>query len=338
MNSEVEKKKQEIKRRAQLKEKRRRQRQNRRLLLLVLLLVFGFGLLRMVSAISDDRRRTMVSENETGRNQSLLGEEPVKLDPWQNLSLTSPNVAVYDLQKGSFLFEKASHQRIAPASLTKIMTTLVALEEIEDLTEVAPIDVATYQQMVAQGASLAGFYGKEETTYQDLLYGTMLASGGECANSLAVNLKGSVESFEKSMNEKAKALQLKETNFLNPEGLDETGHQSSAHDLAILLATALKNEEFQRIFTTEQYKSTFTVNHPEGLAIKSTVLTKAKKYPQENFEILGGKSGTTELAGLCWSVLAQKNGRQYVVVVLGAPMVKGSDAHIQDVLAILRTL
>lgn len=214
---------------------------------------------------------------------------------------------------------KVSHQKKAyPASLTKIMTTIVALEEIEDLSAPAPIDVNTYKDMVAQQSSMAGFYGKEQTTYRDLLYGTILASGGEAANSLAINLAGDTENFVQMMNHKAAEIGLHDTHFTNPEGLHDRKQYTTAYDMAKLLDYALEDGDFRAIFTKKNFITTKTLDHPDGVYLESTVLSKLAPESQRGFEIIGGKSGTTTEAGQSWITLAEKDGQEYIAVVMGA--------------------
>lgn len=263
---------------------------------------------------------------------ALIGEK--KLD------LSSKNVYLYNLTDDKEEFKFLADKKVAPASLTKIMTTIVALEHIDDLSAAAPIDVASYKEMVERNSSMAGFYGRETTSFRDLLYGTMLASGGECANSLAIDSLGSKETFVKAMNQKAEELGLKNTHFQNPDGLDEDNHYSSAKDLAMLLKYALENGHFRAIFTKTKYHSTSTNNHPDGIDIKSTVLTKAGRYDQKGFKIIGGKSGTTYEAGNCWASLVEKNGKEYICVVLGSPIENlGKDeGHIFDTLKLMEKI
>src|SRR5699024_10906628 len=125
--------------------------------------------------------------------------------------------------------------------LVKMMTTLVALEHINELSALAPVDEETYQEMIVENASMAGFVGREEVTYRDLLYGTILASGGEAANSLAIHVAGSVEAFVQMMNDKAGELGLKDTHFTNAEGLHDENQYTTASDMAKLLDYALDN-------------------------------------------------------------------------------------------------
>src|SRR5699024_9109695 len=113
------------------------------------------------------------------------------------------HIYLFDRETGDIIFEKKAHSKAYPASLTKIMTVIVALENIDNLSEITPIDVESYKNMVRQNASMAGFYGKEEVTYRDLLYGTILSSGGESANSLAIHVAGNVADFVQMMNAKA---------------------------------------------------------------------------------------------------------------------------------------
>lgn len=230
-----------------------------------------------------------------------------------------------DTQK--VVLEKRAEHKAYPASLAKMMTTIVALENIDDLSAIAPIDVETYKQMVDSGASMAGFYGKETTTYRDLLYGTMLASGGEAANSLAINISGNIEDFVVLMNQKANELGMKDTHFTNVEGLHNRKQVTTARDMAVLLDYCLQNGDFRAIFTKPQFTSTATVDHPNGVVITSTVLSKIPDQTGLDFEIIGGKSGTTIKAGQCWAVLGTKNGKEYISIVMGAEI---EDIHSPD--------
>ncbi len=151
--------------------------------------------------------------------------------------------------------------------------------------------------MVRENASMAGFYGREPTTYRDLLYGTILSSGGEAANSLAINVGGNTKDFVKLMNKKVKELDLKDTHFTNPEGLHDKNQYTTAADMAKILDYALDNGDFRAIFTKETFLTTSTLDHPGGILLKSTVLSRLHNISQKGFQIIGGKSGTTSQAG-----------------------------------------
>lgn len=232
----------------------------------------------------------------------------------------SKYIYVLNREDDSVVFEKNAKKKAYPASLTKIMTTIVALENTGNLSEIAPIDVESYQKMVAENASMAGFYGNESTTYRDLLYGTMLSSGGEAANSLAINVAGSVDDFVVLMNEKADDLGLEDTYFTNVEGFHDRKQRTTAYDMALLVDHALQNNDFRAIFTTKDFRTSQTIDHPEGVWLESTVLSKVPVEETVDFDILGGKSGTTEKAGQCWAVLGTKNGQEYISIVMGAEL------------------
>lgn len=254
---------------------------------------------------------------------------------------TSKYIYVLNREDKSMEFEKGSKTRAFPASLTKVMTTIVAIEHIDDLSEIAPVDVDTYKKMVEKNASMAGFYGKESTTYRDLLYGTILSSGGEAANSLAINISGNVEDFVLLMNEKASELGLNDTHFTNPEGLHDKNQYTTAYDMALLLDYALDNGHFKAIFTKNEFNTISTLDHPSGIMLKSTVLSKLDNISQEGFEIIGGKSGTTSEAGECWATLGMKQNEEYICIVMGAPLEDISNpngAQIDDTIEIFKRI
>lgn len=223
-------------------------------------------------------------------------------------------------EEGKKEFSKNPDEKLPPASLTKLMTAYTALDKIEDLEEKVPIDIPSYKKNVAANASMAGFYGKEYVTYEDLLYGLLLASGGECAGTLAVRTYGSEKAFVAAMNENALALGMKNTHFTNPEGLDDDRMYSTARDLSILLKAVYERDPLGNILTTEDYTSTPSLDHPKGVLIESTVLSLLKKGEEPQGRILGGKSGTTLKAGLCWATIMKKDDEIYFSVTLGAPV------------------
>lgn len=232
----------------------------------------------------------------------------------------SEYIYVMNREDRSEIFSQHHEEKAYPASLVKIMTTLIALEEIEDLSANAPVDIDTYREMVNNNASMAGFYGKEQTTYRDLLYGTILSSGGEAANSLAIHVAGSTESFVEKMNDKAADIGLENTHFTNLEGLHSRNQYTTAADMGKLLDYALNDANFKAIFTRDSFQTTPTLDHPEGIILQSTVLSKLNETDQNGFEIIGGKSGTTFEAGQCWITLATKNEVEYIAVVMGSKL------------------
>ncbi len=253
----------------------------------------------------------------------------------------STNIYIYNLTDEEEIYSKNAQEQRAPASLTKLMTSTVALENISDYSQSAPVLNDIYQEMVRENASMAGFDPGEKTTYNDLLYGILLPSGGECAGSMAVHVGGTTGDFVRRMNEEAEKLGLVNSFFNNPVGLDREGHYTCAQDIAMIFKRALSFDKFRRVISTSSIRSSKTSSHPGGLLLESNLLKELPKYSQEGFKIIGGKSGTTYNAGLCLVTLAEKNGKEIITVVMGYPFENISDpgdGDIVETLDILKSL
>lgn len=231
----------------------------------------------------------------------------------------SEAVYLYNLTDDKEVLSKNENKRLPMASLTKIMTVRVALKHITDLAGLAPVDNDAYYRAIDMNASMAGFVGGESTTFRDLLYATMLRSAGEAADSLAINISGSMDNFVSLMNKEAEDLGLKNTSYANADGMDDPRNYQSAKDCAMLLKDSLEDGNFRAIFTKKDFVTSKTPDHPDGVYVKSTIFSHLRKYEQNGFEIIGGKSGTTDNAGLCWATLAVKNNKEYILVVMGVP-------------------
>ena len=231
----------------------------------------------------------------------------------------SDSIYVYDVTDDKEVLNIEANKKRSQASLVKLMTVHLALQQVDDLAAPIAVDGQAYQRMVQADASMAGFIPEEVATYRDLLYGTMLPSGGECAESLAIDLYGNNENFVKAMNAEAKTLGLKRTHYQNVTGLDEKNQYSTAKDTARLLNACLEDGDFAAIFMREDFMSVPTTVHPEGLYMTSTVLSKLYEYDydREAFTILGGK--------------------EYIIVTMGAPLDE-DEGQIVDTLKILEEL
>lgn len=242
-------------------------------------------------------------------------EEAEKID----LSgLYSTSAILLDLDAGEVLAEKNSGQIIYPASLTKMMTVLVALENIGDTSALVTLSEDIFPPLHNEDASMAGFEPGETASYKDLLYGALLPSGGECCVALARNIAGSEEAFAEKMNEKAAGLGLRHTHFTNTTGLPGVDHYSSAEDMAKILQEALKNQTFREIFTTKTYSVAPTNLHPQGFTFHSSMFETMEKTGIQDSYIQGGKTGFTLDAGLCLASLGEVNGKSYVLVTAHA--------------------
>ena len=172
------------------------------------------------------------------------------------LDTASRHAILLDAQSGRVLAQKRADERAAPASLTKMMTILLAIEAEPDLDKQVTLPEDIFPALQIEKASMAGFAPGETVTVRDLLYGAMLPSGAECCEALARLVSGSEDNFAALMNQKAAELGMKNTHFTNPTGLTDTEHYSSAADMAKLLQAALHNATFRTIFTAEHYTTT----------------------------------------------------------------------------------
>ncbi len=225
---------------------------------------------------------------------------------------------VLRLRDGKVITQFRENERIFPASLTKIMTCIIAIEKIDDIQEVIPVEAGIFPDLYSRDASMAGFLPGEQAKAIDLLYGMILPSGGECSVAVAEYTAGSEETFVAWMNEKAQELGMNDTHFSNVTGLHEESHYSTVKDLSTVLKYALKNETFKKIFETRSYSVSPTNQHPEGFTFYSSVFQLQENWILDNGEIKGGKTGYTDKAGLCLATEAVIENNEYIAVTAKA--------------------
>lgn len=231
--------------------------------------------------------------------------------------ITSDNVILYNLDDKSIIYEENSDEKVQIASLTKIMTTLVAIENIDNLEEKVTITSDVFRGISEY--SQAGLSVGDEVTYKDLLYGVMLPSGADSVNAIVMNGFDSNDAFVKLMNDKAEEIGLDDTKFDNAIGMDSDDNYSTASDVAKLLMYALDNETFNTIFKTKTYTIP-SIN----LELNSTLVSYGGSLDTSN--ILGAKSGFTDGARLCLASIANYNDINYLEVVLGADTASRANA------------
>ena len=265
------------------------------------------------------------------RPAALLLKEapPAELDPFgENLAVVrtaddeDTTVGAY----GVFLcgegvpdafFAKHAFEHMNPASTTKIMTCLVALEN-GDLNEVWTAGPEIYP--AESDASLAGFKEGDRATMLQVLYGLMLPSGADSANMIALHIGGSDEAFIEMMNRRAAEIGATDTHFTNTHGLTDPDHYSSAYDLYLILREAMKNEAFRAIAGCPQYKAEYldAAGNPVAKTWKNTNYFLNGKWPiLEGYSVAGGKTGTTLAAGASLALAAlDGDGNLYYSIVL----------------------
>ncbi len=215
--------------------------------------------------------------------------------------------------------EREMHKRVYPASTVKIMTLLVAVENIKDMNATFTMTLDITDPLYVEEASVAGFLNNEVISVTDLLYGTILPSGADAAMGLAILVAGGEEDFVKLMNKKAEELGLKNTHFTNATGLFNEQNYSSAYDMAIIIDAAMKNELCRKILSTYQHTTAVTPQHPEGILLSSTLFSHMYGTEPETATILGGKTGFVNESGYCIASFGKANesGEEFIVVTFG---------------------
>ena len=232
-----------------------------------------------------------------------------------------PNaVMLLDATTGRVLFEKNADEVIRPASTTKIMTCIIALENsnLDDEVTIGPEGDWT-----GSGYSLLGTKNGEKIIMKDLLTGLMLVSGNDAAEAIAVYIAGSVEEFAKMMNKKARELGMTDSNFENPHGVDTDGHVVTARDMSKLTLYAIQNEDFMEIVGKETYVMPKTNKNPERTIENTNLLIRTDKEQYYEFAT-GIKTGSTPIAQRCLVSSAKKGDTQLVCLIYGDATTEGT--------------
>lgn len=231
-------------------------------------------------------------------------------------SISTPYIVLMDASTGNVLYERASNEHAYPASTTKIMTCILALEMCE-----SPTEIVTVGGTVENRGSVAGIHRGEEIPLIDLLYGVMLRSGNDAARAVAEHFGNGEESaFVELMNKKASSLGMTNTHFVKSNGLHKDDHYSTAYDMAILTRYALQNETFRTIVSTVTYHAAPTNKNSEGYVWNNS--NRLLFTPEEKSDITypyctGVKTGDTAQAGRCLVASAEKDGVTLIVVLFG---------------------
>ena len=264
---------------------------------------------------SDNITATEDKQTEIVKTQFTENEATVKI-PESN---DAKNAIIVDLETNSIVAQRNPHKRAYPASTTKIMTLLTAVDHITDFSHTFTMTYEITDPLYVEEASVAGFLNNEVVSITDLLYGMILPSGADAAMGLAIHLAGSEEAFVELMNQKAAELGLKNTHFDNVTGLHSENNYSTAYDMAIILEAALKNELCKKILSTYQHTTSKTPQNPKGILLSSTLFTHMYGTEPETATILGGKTGYVNESGYCIASYGSnnQNGNEYIVVTFG---------------------
>ncbi|MGN1457635.1 MAG: D-alanyl-D-alanine carboxypeptidase family protein [Acutalibacteraceae bacterium] len=220
---------------------------------------------------------------------------------------TSASAAIlYCADSGEILYEKNPHEKRAIASITKIMTAIIALE----YAAVNNKEVKFTSEMSAIGSSMYLKEG-EILTLTELTKGMMMVSGNDAANAVAISVAGSTEKFAELMNQKAQQIGMKDTHFVTPSGLDDENHYSTAYDMALLCSYAMDNEQFRNIVSQKSIKVSYI--YPEN---KTQICTNHNRLLSIYDDCVGIKTGFTEKAGRTLTSAAERDGIRLIAVTL----------------------
>lgn len=262
------------------------------------------------TAASDDRTPLFAADLCVVSGDQLL--ESVSLEEDQEGLLL-------DLNDKNVLYSKGAYDRVYPASITKIMTALLAFRygNMDDVVTITQEDVT-----LEEGSQVIGFIPGDQVTMDQLVHGLLVYSGNDAASAIAAHIGGSVEEFVNMMNSYADQLGCTGTHFTNPHGLQDENHYTTPYDIYLMLKEALKYPEFTEI--TQMSSHTVTYKNSEG-GDMSVALTATDHYltgeatAPKGITILGGKTGTTSDAGNCLALLCQDAyGQPYISIVMGA--------------------
>ena len=232
-------------------------------------------------------------------------------------SMNAEAGALFNVTDRSVVYSKNAFERLYPASTTKVMTAIIALEEGNLSDQVTVTEDAVITEA---GATLCGIKPGDVITMQDLLYGLMMPSGNDAANAIAVHMYGSIAAFADRMNVRARELGATGTHFMNPSGLTDENHYTTAYDLYLMFNEAMKLPLFREIIAEDSYTANYQNGAGEAVSKTWTVgnwYQKGERETPAGVSVLGGKTGTTQAAGYCLIMASNDSqDKEYISVVL----------------------
>ena len=230
-------------------------------------------------------------------------------------TVLSTYALLVDLDNNTVVAQRNANDRMIPASMTKILTVLVAAEHVTDLDDTFTITREITDYSYSNDCSAVGFGDGETVTVRDLLYGTVLPSGADAAAGLAFYVSGSLEGFVDLMNEKLDELGLSDTaHFTNCVGLYDENHYCTPYDMAVILKAAVENELCREVLSAHTYTTSPTEQHPEGITISNWFLRRIEDK-ETNGEVVCAKTGYVAQSGSCAaSYEVTDSGKHYICV------------------------
>lgn len=258
-------------------------------------------------------------------------EEDLALDNVSNLKA----YGLFDINQSKAVYAHQLHDKVYPASITKILTALVALENAS-LTDTVTISKNACSTSFAWDEQTCGIKEGDTVSLEALLYGLLLYSGNDTAVAIAEHVGGSIEGFSEMMNQKAKELMATHSNFVNPSGLYDDNHYTTAYDIYLIYNECIKNEDFVKIISADSYTATIKSSDSteKKLTWKPTnYYSIGSAVSPEHVDVIGGKTGTLLVSGNCLVIMAEDQSKNpYISVVMGA---ESKDILYQDMSSLL---
>ena len=291
----------------------------RRLLSIILIIVIlSAGCIskkeKLVTEYETTNYDTYLYEGELFASQLCVSDTNVPLNDFEAASSLHAG-ALFGMSQQKVFYSEQIHDRLFPASTTKILTLYLAL--IYGTLTVSDNAVA-----VPSDSSVAGLRSGVQLTLEDLLYGLMLPSGNDSAVAIAEHISGSVDAFVELMNKEANALGATNSHFVNPHGYHDENHYTTAYDLYLIFNQGILNQKFIDIISSATY--TTDIKEPDGSTRsvtwkQSNLFVNGTRTAPENVTVIGGKTGTTDEAGACLVLYEQDSqSRPYISIVMGA--------------------
>ena len=260
---------------------------------------------------------------EVHKEVVLADTQPIKFNEATNIKgiyseeVISEYAVLIDADSNAVVAKKNAYEKMIPASMTKVLTLLVAADVIteENLDDTFTMTLEITDYAYKNDCSSVGFLDGEVVTVRDLLYGTVLASGGDAAVGLATYVAGSHETFVELMNEKVKQLGLSDSaHFTNSVGIYDKDLYCTVYDMAVIMKAAMQSELCREVLNARTYTTSFTTEHPEGITISNWFMRRIEDKDSGG-EVLGAKTGYVRQSGNCAvSYQENANGKTYICV------------------------
>lgn len=244
---------------------------------------------------------------------------------FEDLNINAKYYGVYMSNNLDALYESNSDQKVPIASITKIMTAIVCIDNIQDLSQTVKVNLAEVQKYYNDEYSVAGLRDSQEISYYDLIATMLIPSGADSAACIAINVFGDYSKFIEAMNEKAKEIGMNSTSFANPIGADDPNNYSTVYDVALMMKYALDNDIIKDLMSRYEY----TIKDG-SIAVHNALFVLANLYGLDVSKIAGGKTGMTGDAGYCLATYSNNEENPLICIVLGCDIISGRLPHIED--------